>query len=103
MAYQIVKTQPERSSLSWSRTRISLLLVTVILFRFALGSAEIAVLIGLGLSMTAFLLGQIVSSRRKAVLRKGLMAEYTIGLQLFLVMVQLLMLSASALVLILTN
>ena len=103
MAYQLTETQPERSSLSWSRTRISLLLVTVILFRFALGAVEIAALIGLSLSITSFLLGQIVSSRRKFALRKGLMSEYTIGLQLFLIVLQLLTLSISAFVLILTN
>ena len=98
MSYQTNDTQPERTSMAWSRTRWATLLVTLIECRLMFGQESLLAGIGVVLAALAFLAGLLLANRRKRHFRAGLRDAYFTGSELGLLLLQVLVLAGLGLV-----
>lgn len=87
--------------MAWSRTRLSILIAAVLLFRFALTDNTIWQLISVILAIAAFGCSQLIVAHRKKALRLGLAEKYGTGHELILLVIQIVLLAAAAIGLVL--
>lgn len=98
MTYQTNDTQPERSSLAWSRTRWAVLALTLLECRLLFDSDAVVALVAAYLAVLSLGAGVLITALRKRQLRAGLAPAYFPAAQLALLLVQVLVLAALGLV-----
>lgn len=97
MGYQTADTQPERTALAWSRTSLALFVGTIWVCREALvGRSALSLLV---LILSAVLMGvnYFMLKSRKRRLRQGVDASTATGVENLVVVVQVTVLAAAAL------